>query len=294
MPMLRSYRLESAAARKCDFLHSIICCPMRITAVKGTENKDQEKWHPDQVCGTQKVSYAKTCRRKDLMKRTKFQRLAALILALIFIMGGAISASAADAVLSSGSSVTDSSISDIQEQLSAISYEEYSAKYEHVPGASSEIVIDATQYDKTLTTAEVKVDTFDGVEALYTPSMGTTVWKVNVPAEAKYSMLIEYYPVEGKAASIERVFRLNGEIPFAEARYLTLAKIYANTYPDGEILLKNGESADTYISAAAAAGITATTETREKGTYVVFQMPEYWTSENSAFVDENIIRFFTP
>ena len=227
------------------------------------------------------------------MKRTKFQRLAALILALIFIMGGAISVNAADAVLESGSSVTDSSISDIQEQLSAISYEEYSAKYEDVPGASSEIVIDATQYDKELTTADVKVDTFDGVEALYTPSVGTTVWKVKVPAEAKYSMLIEYYPVEGKAASIERVFRLNGEIPFAEARYLTLAKIYANTYPDGEILLGSGESADSYISAATAAGITATTETRENGTYVVFKMPEYWTNENSAFVDENLIRFFT-
>ena len=227
------------------------------------------------------------------MKRTKFQRLAALILALTFIMGGALSVNAADAVLSTGSSVTDSSITDIQEQLSAISYEEYSTKYANVPQASGEIVIDAKQYDKENTTAEVKVDTYDGVEALYTPSSGTTVWKVNVPAEAKYSILIEYYPVEGKAASIERVFRLNGEIPFAEARYLTMAKIYANEYPNGEILLKNGESADSYLSAAAAAGISATTETREKGTYVVYTMPEYWTSDNAALVDENLIRFFT-
>ena len=226
------------------------------------------------------------------MKRTKFQRLIALILALTFIMGGAISVAAADAA-SESSSVTDSSIADIQEQLSAISYEEYSTKYADVPGASDEIIIDATKYDKELTTAKVEVKTFEGVEALNTPEVGTTVWKVNVPATAKYSILIEYYPVEGKTASIERVFRLNGEIPFAEARYLTIAKIYANTYPNGEILLKNGESADSYLSAAAAAGITATTETRENGTYVVYAMPEYWTSENSAVVDENLIRFFT-
>ena len=227
------------------------------------------------------------------MKRTKFQRLIALILALTFIMGGAVSVAAADAAAETSSSVTDSSITDIQEQLSAISYEEYSTKYADVPGASDEIIIDATKYDKELTTAEVKVEPFDGVEALNTPGVGTTVWKVNVPATAKYSILIEYYPVEGKTASIERVFRLNGEIPFAEARYLTIAKIYANTYPNGEILLKNGESADSYLSAAAAAGITATTETRENGTYVVYTMPEYWTSESSALVDENLIRFFT-
>ena len=187
------------------------------------------------------------------MKRTKFQRLIALILALTFIMGGAISVAAAEAAADDASSVTDSSIADIQEQLSAISYEEYSTKYADVPSASSEIVIDATKYDKDLTTAKVTVETYDGVQALCTPAVGTTAWKVNVPATEKYSILIEYYPVEGKTASIERVFRLNGEIPFAEARYLTLAKIYANTYPNGEILLKNGESADSYLSAAAAA-----------------------------------------
>ena len=227
------------------------------------------------------------------MKRTKIQRLIALILALTFIMGGVISVAAADATDKDASSVTDSSIADIQEQLSAISYEEYSTKYADVPGASSEIIIDATKYDKELTTAQVSLETYEGVEALCTPGIGTTAWKVNVPATAKYSILIEYYPVEGKTASIERVFRLNGEIPFAEARYLTIAKIYANTYPNGEILLKNGESADSYLSAAAAAGITATTETRENGTYVVYTMPEYWTSENSAVVDENLVRFFT-
>ena len=226
------------------------------------------------------------------MKRTKFQRLAALILALTFIMGGAltVNAAAADAT---GSSVTGSSIAEIQEQLSAISYEEYSTKHEDVPSASGEIDIDAMQYDKEETTAEVSIKTYDGVEALYTPSDGTTVWKVNVPSTAKYSIVIEYYPVEGKAASIERVFRLNGEIPFAEARYLTLPKIYANTYPNGELLLKNGESASDYISAAQAIGITATSETREDGTYVLYQMPKYWTSDISSLVDENTIRFFT-
>ncbi len=225
------------------------------------------------------------------MKRTKFQRLAALILALVFIMGGALSVGAAGT--DETSSVTDSTIADIQEQLSAISYEEYSQKHTDVPRASEEIVIDATKYDEENTDAQVKIETYDGVEALYTPGVGATQWKVDIPATAKYSILIEYYPVEGKTASIERVFRINGEIPFAEARYLAIAKIYANTYPDGEILLGKGESADDYLSAAAAAGITAKTETRDNGTYVLFEMPEYWTSDNAAFVDENLIRFFT-
>lgn len=227
------------------------------------------------------------------MKRTKFQRLAALFLALTFIMGGALSVSATNDTIEGGSSVTDSSITEIQEQLSAISYEEYSERNNDVPRATNEIVIDAKQYDKDQTTAKVSVETYDGVEALLTPNEGTTVWKVSVPSTAKYSIMIEYYPVEGKAASIERVFRLNDEIPFAEARYLTIPKFYTNEYPQGEILLGKGESADEYLSAAAAVGITATTETRENGTYILYTMPEYWTSDISNLVDENMIRFFT-
>lgn len=226
------------------------------------------------------------------MSKTKLQRLCALILALSFVLGGILSVGAANATLGDGSSVTDTTISSIQEQLSAISYEEYCRKYGEVPSASKEIVIDAMNYDKEKTTAKVSKETYDGIEALLTPNTGTTVWKINVPSTAKYSVEIEYYPVEGKAAPIERVFRLNGAIPFSEARYLTMAKIYANNYPQAEILITNKMSADECLAEAKAAGLDAATKTEDGNTYIVCTIPDYWTSDISAFVAKYGVRFF--
>ena len=228
------------------------------------------------------------------MKRTKLQRLCALILALTFVIGTALSVSAADAVTGSGSSVTDSTIETIKEQLNAISYDEYSSRNKDVPAATKEIDIDATQYDKEKTTADVSVETYDGVRALLTPNSGTTVWKVSIPSTAKYSIEIEYYPVEGKAASVERVFRINDSIPFSEARYITMAKFYSNNYPQGELLVnEKKKSAEEYVSEAKAVGLDATIENRDDGTYIIYTIPTYWTSAIANYVEENEIRFFT-
>lgn len=63
------------------------------------------------------------------------------------------------------------------------------------------------------TDAEVKKETYDGVESLYTPDKGSVVYRFNVPKAAKYGVAIEYYPVEGKATSIQRTFLINGKVP---------------------------------------------------------------------------------
>ena len=136
----------------------------------------------------------------------------------------------------SESSVTDQTIDEVRELLNAISYAEYLEKNADIPSASENIVIDATDYDKSNTDAEVSVDTWADETGLLLPSSGTVSWKVNIPSTAKYSISIEYYPIEGKVASIERIFMINGKVPFAEARYLTMSKVWKNEYqePDEE------------------------------------------------------------
>ena len=240
------------------------------------------------------------------MKRTKFQRITALVLILAFLFGGTISVAAAEV-----GSVTDKTTSDIKELLNAISYNQYSEDNKDVPRAESEIVIDATEsfkfvgkdgktYDQTSAVYKaddmnsVGVSEFAGKKGLYLPGAGTVTWTTDkITQAAKYTIVIEYYPVENKTAPIERIFMINGEVPFGEARYLSISKIWRNAYPDGEFLVPEKESASTYITKAAEIGIKAREEKRDDGTYIIYTMPEYWTVNISEVVDAQTIRFFT-
>lgn len=224
------------------------------------------------------------------MERTKFQRFCALFLALLFVIpGGMIIASAEN---DPSQSTTDKTIADVREQLNAISYEEYRQKYSEVKRATSEIVIKGTDYDKDATTAAVSVGTYDGEEALYTPNDGIVTWKVTVPETAKYSIVTEYYPNEGKSSSIQRIFRIDNSIPFSEARYITMPKVWKSEYTEGEIKVGKKQSADELLANAAAAGITARAEEREDGTYILYTIPEVWTSDNAELVNDLVVRFF--
>lgn len=242
------------------------------------------------------------------MKRTKFQKITALALALtLLIGGGVVSTFAAE---SSGSETTAQSISEL---LNAISYGTYAQGNANVPRADSELTISAVEkyeflasdgrtYDQdSVLTQEQKdskklayVDTYDGRQGLYIPGSGTVTWTTDkILSTAKYSIVIDYYPVQNKSASVERVFMINGSVPFAEARYLVMTKVWENVYPDGEFALEEGESADTYLSKASQIGISARSEKRDDGkTYIIYKMPAYFTQDISELIDELALRFF--
>ncbi|MBR4296088.1 MAG: extracellular solute-binding protein [Clostridia bacterium] len=193
------------------------------------------------------------------MKKTKFQRSIAMFLALITVIGCFASTSVfatdtdetssdvsvdLDVVLNTtedekdSDSVSDKTIDDVKEILNALSYEEYSKKYANVPRAKEAIVISAVDYitektdAKVYATAEYLDEDGNGVEALYTPGDGTVVWAVDVPETAKYSIVIEYYPVVAKSVPIQRIFRINQKIPFGESRHISLSKVWVNQYEE--------------------------------------------------------------
>ena len=72
------------------------------------------------------------------MRRTKFQRITALMLALVFLLCGGVSVSAADAT------AEHSQMSEIKELLNSVSYNAYLEENKEVPKAEKEVVIDAT------------------------------------------------------------------------------------------------------------------------------------------------------
>ncbi len=167
------------------------------------------------------------------MMKAKFRKLTALLLAILTVCSSmVVGVGAADG----GTSVTDQTIDEVKELLNAISYDEYLEENADIPRATQDVVIDAVNYDKENTDANVSVETLAGEKGLLLPSDGVVSWKVNVPSTGKYCIRIEYYPNEGKVASIERVLMINGKVPFAEARYLSLSKVWVNDYeePDAE------------------------------------------------------------
>ncbi len=74
----------------------------------------------------------------------------------------------------------------------------------------------------------------EGVKCLYLPENGTVGWTIDVPETAKYNVIFRYLPNDGstgeesKTTSIERSFYINGRMPYYEARFLTLTKVWVD------------------------------------------------------------------
>ena len=240
------------------------------------------------------------------MKRTKLQRLTALLMAVVFLIcGGAVVSVSAEESSSGSHSTTDVTTDDIRALLNAMTYEDYMAKYfydaETNPNGyhratGDPIVIDAIQaYDENQSDAKVEIVTQDGVQGLLTPGDGKVTWVTDkVTSAALYSIMVEYYAVaDNKPASIERIFSINGAIPFAEARYLTLQKTWKNAYQNAIYTLSKKETdADgaKYVSDAAAAGLKATYDASSRT--VSYEMPQYWTTAAAKIAEDLSLRFF--
>ncbi|MBQ9099169.1 MAG: extracellular solute-binding protein [Clostridia bacterium] len=233
------------------------------------------------------------------MKKTKFHRLLALVLAFSFLIGGALTVNAATEGMEG--STTNKTLAEIKEQLNAISYEEYMANYAEVQRAIQSVMIlgtDFTSFEKGATGEEARVVTdANGVSAVYTPGTGTTSWEVEIPETGKYSIIIEYWPDEAKSASIERILKINDKIPFAEARYLTLPKIWKNAYVCAQVTDPSGKvSLQTLYEEALAAGFAADSVqlvNNAKGAYVEVKIPDVWTQSMTEYVNKRTVRFMT-
>ncbi len=230
------------------------------------------------------------------MKRTRFQRLLALILCLTFIAGGsAVTAYADDGSSQGTASGSNESIydsSEVLETLNTISYAEY-LKDANAVLADDTIVIDAVKdiYEEN-STANYTIGVYDGVEAVLTPATGTVAWKVPVKIEERslYTVTLYYYAyvkegAETRADSVERVFKINGKIPFSEARNLTIKKNWLNTYPDAVYVGK--ESVDKVLAEGQGIGLDGKIA---DGT-LSFKYPDVWTTAITDFCDKYELRF---
>ena len=220
------------------------------------------------------------------MREKKFTRIAAFLLCLTMLLGNAVVFASASDADGSGGSITDVSLEELRELLNAISYEEYSDKNATIPGATQtvEVPIDlfSTEDDG------FKMETKDGVNALFTPANGEVSWTVTVPETAKYAIKIEYYPDQNRSTSIERVLKINDKVPFAEARFLTLPKRWVNDYVDATVVPGKGETAESVAAKAKEVGYT---DVRVEDGKVRIGFPDFVTQDMAEFADTYKVRY---
>lgn len=185
--------------------------------------------------------------------REKTKRLIALALSALMLLGSGVTVMAADTTETAGDGSQSSiALQGIAESLNLISYEAYKSKYGYVDEKDKteedykdhEITVAGVDYDEESTDAEVRVlENWQGEECLLTPGDGSTSWKVNIPETGWYSVTFGYAPydtnvdesAEGAVkaeskADIERIFRINGNVPYSEARYVNMQKTWVLEY----------------------------------------------------------------
>ena len=281
------------------------------------------------------------------MGKKKVTRVLSLMMALLLVVSSTVLAVGA----SGGSSVTDKRIEDYISMSGVRTYDEYIAQeFGGTQSATVSVPFDATRdwvfksnsgdtveiIDGvwTLTTSKgeklsmedvkaegsgydikdyVYLTTEDGLEGLYTPSLGEVTWKLDLVAsglanKAIYNISMYYYPLENKTASIEREFYINGEVPFIEARSLTLPKRWSSYSSDGESALTATVTPDKdlqkehggYEAAlsvihrdASLAGLTVEKHGEGADQKLTIYQPTVITEKISAFLEKYGVRFFT-
>lgn len=151
---------------------------------------------------------------------------------------------------------------------------------------------------------------YDGTPALYTPSNGYVTWSFDFSAygvtdAALYSISIDYYPILGKAAAIEREFSIvqtladgtsEEQAPFSEARALNLPKLWTSGGAEKNTALvafytpAAGETVEEIVAKAKSIGLSVTVS--ESGV-LQFVQPKVTTEAIVKFLDAYGLRFFT-
>lgn len=151
----------------------------------------------------------------------------------------AFAAETADAASGTGETTgdgdTSSSLTDIKALLSIMSYEEYKASYKNAEYPDETVKIDVTEYDVENSSENVKLlENYKGKDyAVETGESGKVTFKFNVSEAGFYNLRLDYVPTESQTTTnIERTLYVNGEVPFSEARNLSMSKRWASEYTE--------------------------------------------------------------
>ena len=181
------------------------------------------------------------------MRKTQSKKLTCLVLSFLMLLSVLpMTVYAAGEEEEAPAQSGRTTLQEISETLISFSYADYveQPEYQSASRGKQTVVIKAIDYDAAATTAEVEIVNDYNVSAatgdagkgksLKMSDDGKVVWKVNIPETGLYAIKMDYCSVTDKTNSIERGFYINDALPFAEARDLTMKKIWVNAYTKNE------------------------------------------------------------
>lgn len=128
----------------------------------------------------------------------------------------------------------------------SVSYREYKSAFQEV-FPSEEIIVSAADYvryeeDGKKTTPQVFAD-YEGTKggSVLTSENSLIEMEFQIAKEGFYNITLEYYPVAGKSADIERSVLIDGKLPYEELSLVSFHRIWKYDAPLDE--MKNGVAA---------------------------------------------------
>lgn len=137
-------------------------------------------------------------------------------------------------------SATESLIADMTEYVRQITYPEYLGLHDEIVRPAKEIYIPADSYVNANFDIEL-LPNYAGLSgnSIKTSERGYVEWEVEVEEAGFYNIEITYYQVLGRSSPIQRSVVINGQSPFSEARFLTLARVWGDDGPVTEDIFGN-------------------------------------------------------
>ncbi len=143
---------------------------------------------------------------------------------------------------------------EMQSYLDAQSYANYLAGYANARPGSQTVSVDITNFTVdgegagALVSESPECSGTDGWQSwfggdaalaqssVYLASTGKVTWTFNIPVggSGMYAIAFEYFTLEGTINSIQRKLHLDGSIPFSEASYLDMTKMWTYAYETDE------------------------------------------------------------
>lgn len=178
--------------------------------------------------------------QKILLKHTKIKTLLILLLCACLIMQGQYITYAEEDDNTESSSLDSMVDDELVLWNGDDSYEAYLENYRSMPKASDEVVIYAVDYIDT----DQEVEFFDkyqgsSMASLLTKDSGYVEWEFEVHETGMYQMNIDYLGYGGNGSAIERELLIDGKVPYTEARYLVLPRIWCDDWTE-DLKDKNG------------------------------------------------------
>lgn len=143
-----------------------------------------------------------------------------LLLILLIIMGSS-------SILLADNNIVDDDI--ISNYVREMRYEDYLNKYQGASRPDEEIIISATNYINASNGVKVSKN-FIGYNGPVAEigERDFIEWEINIEKAGLYNIELSYYPLEGRGSEIERDLQINGERPFAGAKYLTFKRVWGD------------------------------------------------------------------